>query len=169
MEQLRALFAGVPGASLGDVETFIASGNVVFTAPAKHVRDATAIAALEQRIERHLEASLGYMAETFVRPIDAIVALARATPFDGVEDGHTVSVGFMRAPLPADATERLLALADARNAFVVEGTELWWWTKGKTTESGIEPRHMERAIGRVPVTMRNVTTVRRLAAKYGAA
>ena len=129
MDRLRTIVAGMTGEPLGDVETFIASGNVVFTAKAR-----TDLAALERRIERALEAALGYEVGTFVRSIDAIVALARATPFEGVADGHTVSVGFMHAPLPADAVARLDALADARNAFVARGTELWWCSKGKTSD-----------------------------------
>ena len=169
MERLRALFGTLPGAPLADVETFIASGNVVFTAPAKDVRDAAAVAALERRIEGHLEQALGYEVGTFVRSVDALAALARATPFDGVAEGHTLSVGFLHAPLAPDAAARLMALADARNAFAVDGADVWWWTKGGMSQSGIEPRHFNRAFGATPITMRNVTTVSRLAAKYGAA
>ena len=169
MERLRALFATLPGTPLQDVETFIASGNVVFTAAAKDTRDAKAVAALERRIERHLEESLGWEVATFVRSVDALVALAGATPFEGVAEGHTLSVGFLHAPLPPDAAAALLALGDARNTFAVAGADVWWWTKGKLSESGIEPRHFARALGAIPITMRNVTTVRRLAAKYGGA
>jgi uncharacterized protein (DUF1697 family) len=48
MAMLRALFEEL---GLDDVETFIASGNVVFSASAKNVP------ALERRIEQHLAAS----------------------------------------------------------------------------------------------------------------
>ena len=167
MERLRALLAGLPGTPLRDVETFIASGNVAFTAAPADTRDAKAVAALERRIERHLHDALGWEVGTFVRSVDALVALARATPFEGVADGHTLSVGFLHAPLAPDAEARLVALGDARNAFAVHGADVWWWTKGKLSESGIEPRRFERALGATPITMRNVTTVRRLAAKYG--
>ena len=167
MARLRAILADLPGTPLRDVETFIASGNVVFTAAPKDTRDASAVAALERRIERQLEDALGWEVATFVRSVDALVALARATPFDGVADGHTLSVGFMHAPLAPDAQARLLALGDARNAFAVDGADVWWWTKGRLSESGIEPRRLERALGARPITVRNVTTVRRLATKYG--
>ena len=169
MERLRAIFAGLPGTPLRDVETFIASGNVVFTAAPAETRDAKAVAALERRIERGLRDALGWEVATFVRSVDALVTLAGATPFEGVADGHTVSVGFLHAPLAPDAEARLVALGDARNAFVVQGADVWWWTHGGTSESGIEPRRFERALGDTPITMRNVTTVRRLAAKYGGA
>ena len=169
MERLRGIFAALPGKPLGDVETFIASGNVVFTAAPAETRDAKAIAALERRIERGLGDALGWEVATFVRSVDALVALARATPFANVADGNTVSVGFLHAPPAPDAEARLVALGDARNAFVVHGADLWWWTQGGLSESGIEPRRFERALGDMPITIRNVTTVRRLAAKYGAA
>jgi uncharacterized protein (DUF1697 family) len=165
MERLRTIFAALPGTPLGDVETFIASGNVVFTTRA---RDDKALAALERRIARHLHAALGYEVATFVRAVDALAALAQATPFAGVGEGHTLSVGFLHAPPPPDRVARLVALGGEGNTLAVHGREVWWWSLGRTSESGLDGGKLERALG-VPMTMRNVTTVRRLAAKYGGA
>ena len=58
MDRLRGLFEHL---GYADVETFIASGNVIFQSPAEDTR------ALEQQIEAHLAASLGYEVATFVR------------------------------------------------------------------------------------------------------
>src|SRR4030095_12804333 len=58
MDQLRKLFTQL---GFTDVETFIASGNVLFTSPSKSG------AALEAKIEKHLKAALGYEVATFVR------------------------------------------------------------------------------------------------------
>src|SRR3954466_1331358 len=56
MSRLRELFAEL---GLEQVETFIASGNVVFSTPPKDG------ASLEKQIASHLEASLGYPVDTF--------------------------------------------------------------------------------------------------------
>ena len=157
MERLRALFAELP---VADVETFIASGNVVFTTTAR------TLAPLERRIAAHLHEALGYEVATFVRTIPELAALVASTPFTEVADDHTLTVGFLHAPPSADAVARVAQFGDPRNSLLVRERELWWWSKGRTSESGIEGGRLERALG-VPMTMRNVTTVRRLVAKYG--
>ena len=58
MDRLRALFAEL---KFRNVETLIASGNVIFEATTADAE------ALEQRIERHLRTSLGYEVATFLR------------------------------------------------------------------------------------------------------
>ena len=58
MDRLRGLFEQV---GYADVETFIASGNVIFRSPAEDTQ------ALERQIEAHLAASLGYEVAAFVR------------------------------------------------------------------------------------------------------
>ena len=58
MEKLRALFDEL---AFKDVETVIASGNVLFSSGAPNA------AALEEKIERHLKAALGYEVTTFIR------------------------------------------------------------------------------------------------------
>jgi uncharacterized protein (DUF1697 family) len=92
--------------------------------------------------------------------------MARANHFPEAAEGHAVHVGFLRAAPAPGAAERLLAFDDAINTFTLDGRELWWWSRGRISESGIEGGRLERALG-MPMTMRNVNTVRRLAAKYG--
>src|SRR5205807_548784 len=58
MDDLRLLFEGL---GFSGVESFIASGNVVFEAKSKHS------STLEQQIEQHLQQSLGYAVDTFIR------------------------------------------------------------------------------------------------------
>jgi uncharacterized protein (DUF1697 family) len=163
MDRLREAFAGLPGTPVRDVETFIASGNVVFTMDTASAKD---IAALERRIAGQLRDALGYEVATFVRAVAALETMARATHFPDAADGHAVHVGFLHDALAPDAAARIVALGDAINSFVVDGRELWWWSKGRISDSGIDGGRMERALG-MPMTMRNVNTVRRLAAKYG--
>ena len=58
MEELRRVLTA---AGFSDVETFIASGNVIFSSPV------TDTAALERRFESALEKAFGYAVATFVR------------------------------------------------------------------------------------------------------
>jgi uncharacterized protein (DUF1697 family) len=160
MDRLRAAFAGLP---VGDVETFIASGNVLFTSDA---RDAAGAAALERAIERRLAEALGYAVETFVRDAAEIAALARFEPFAGVAEGHKLHVGFLREAPAAAAAARLAALGTDYDTLVVHGRELWWWTKGNMSDSRIPNGAFEKVLG-MPTTLRNVNTVRRIAAKFG--
>src|ERR1700761_1452901 len=72
MTRLRQEFEAL---GLKDVETFIASGNVIFSA-----RQADT-AALAKKIETHLRKALGYEVATFVRTCDEVAAIARYQAF----------------------------------------------------------------------------------------
>jgi len=65
MDHLRSLFAGL---GFANVETFIASGNVIFDSKAKDT------SALERKIEKHLLVILGYEVRTFVRSVAEVAA-----------------------------------------------------------------------------------------------
>lgn len=157
MDRLRTIFQE---AGFTEVETFIASGNVIFTAPAQDGR------ALEQRIEGILREQLGFEVETFLRTPAELDAVARYRPFGDEGDTHTVYVNFLYEPLPADAAERLTALRTEVDEFHVHGREFYWLARKKISESLVTGPMMSKAIGKVPSTNRNVTTVRKLAAKY---
>src|ERR1041384_635928 len=87
MERLRREFEAV---GLKDVETFIASGNVIFTTRA------TDLAALEKKIEALRHASLGYEVTTFLRTAAEVAAVAAYQPFTpaDIKAGAAVYVGF---------------------------------------------------------------------------
>ena len=72
MDRLRDLFAGM---GFANVETFIASGNVIFDAPAPGT------AALERKIETGLLTALGYRVDTFIRTPAELAAVAAKRPF----------------------------------------------------------------------------------------
>ncbi len=157
MDRLRAIFEQ---AGFGDVETFIASGNVIFTSPDADAR------ALETRIEGVLKKELGFEVETFLRTPAELDAVAAYRPFGDEGDTHTVYVNFLYGPLPKDAAARLEALRTEVDEFHVHGREFYWLARKKISESLVTGPQMSKAIGKVPSTNRNVTTVRKLAAKY---
>jgi uncharacterized protein (DUF1697 family) len=157
MSRLRSLFEEL---DLVGVSTFIASGNVIFSTPE---RDA---AALEVRIERHLAAALGYAVDTFLRTPAELAEVAARRPFADADldaPGHTIHVAFLREPPSQTAARALLGCRTERDEFQVAGREFHWLVRGKTTESLVTWPRVAAAI-RVSSTMRNLTTVRRLAA-----
>ncbi len=160
MEPLRTLFAAL---GYANVETFIASGNVIFDST-----EATP-ARLEAAIERHLEQALGYAVATFLRTPAELGAVVGYQPFP-TEDGagiHALYVGFLAAPPDAAAQDRLLAFRSAVDDFHVHGREVYWLCRTKISESPFSGARLEKALG-MAATLRNITTVSKLAAKYPA-
>jgi uncharacterized protein (DUF1697 family) len=155
MDRLRALFEAL---RFRNVETFIASGNVLFDA---RPDDA---AALEDRIERHLERELGYVVATFLRTPAQVAAVAAYQPFPDLDPTHSLYVGFLRSPPSEERRDKLLALGSDVDDFHVHDRELYWRLRVKQlNESKVTGAKLERAIG--ATTLRNVTTVRKLGEK----
>lgn len=158
MDRLRTLFAEM---GFSNVETFIASGNVIFQS-----EDADA-AALEPRIEAALHAGLGYKVATFLRTPDEVSAVAHHPAFPQAElevEGSSLYIGFLPTP-PDPAAERLLACASEIDGFHLHGREVYWLCRTASHLSKFSGARLEKLLG-CPATLRNVTTVKRLAAKY---
>jgi uncharacterized protein (DUF1697 family) len=159
MARLRQEFEAL---GLTAVETFIASGNVVFTS-----RSADA-PALEKKIEARLRASLGYEVATFVRTCDDVAAIARyqAFPAAQIDDDATVYVGFVDRPLEAADTRAVMAFKTEVDDFRVKGREVYWLRKTRLTESPFKYVSLEKQL-KIRCTFRGLNTVTRLAAKHG--
>ena len=157
MEKLRGLFEAL---GLKNVETFIASGNVIFTSPSG------GIGTLQKRIEAHLRKSLGYEVHVFLRTESEVAAIARYKPFEEskLRSAVALNVGFLAEPLEAGATKAVMALKTEIDEFHVKGRELYWLCKKKQTESKVSKAHFEKAL-KVPVTFRGLKTIMRLATK----
>jgi uncharacterized protein (DUF1697 family) len=156
MDKLRALFEEL---AFTDVETVIASGNVLFSSSTRNV------ASLEERIERHLEHALGYEVKTFIRTPNEMQAVVAYDPFPGmIEEGHTLSVAFLKQPPGKQVADRLHAMRTDYDELLVHGRELYWLARGRTSDSVVWKTPMEKVLGG-PATSRNITTVRKLAAK----
>ena len=157
MENLRKLFSGL---KFSNVETFIASGNVIFeTKSAPDHR-------LEQKIEKHLEAALGYEVGTFVRSTEEIRAISEYPAFskEALKLARAVHVGLMRKNLSADELQQAKIFASDADDFRVEGREVYWLCRIPTNESKF-PRKFEKLVDSA-VTYRNINTMTRLAAKF---
>ncbi|HEU4929967.1 MAG TPA: DUF1697 domain-containing protein [Candidatus Krumholzibacteria bacterium] len=162
MDVLRRLFETL---DLAEVETVIASGNVLFASSSKSAK------ALEKAIEKCLHDKLGYAVETFVRTPAEMTAVAAYQPFAARElaaPGNVLYVGFLDDEPTAAAKKRVLALATDVDAFHLHGRELYWLLRTKFSESKITGNKLERTL-EMPTTLRNVTTVRKIAAKLALA
>ena len=157
MDELKKLFEGL---GLGEVRTFIASGNVVFESRAKP-------AALEPRLASALLRALGYEVPTFLRTGAELAAIAAHQPFDAKRraGAHSIHVGLLHLPLAPAGRKALAALESPADAFEVDGREIWWMPSAGVGQSKITNTLLERRLG-VPVTFRNQNTMVRLAAKH---
>jgi uncharacterized protein (DUF1697 family) len=158
MKELRGLFEAL---GFKRVETFIASGNVIFESPARDT------AALQRRIEGHLRKSLGYEVKTFIRAEAEIAAIARYQPFSAtqVRSAEALNVAFFDAPLKAAAKQSLMAMKTAIDDFHVHGREAYWLCRKRQSESTFFKVGFEKVLG-VPVTVRGMNTITRLVARY---
>lgn len=158
MERLRALFEEL---GLAKVESFIASGNLIFESGAK---SAPALAA---KIERHLERALGYAVATMLRTDREVAEVARRPAFVAQEIAHAkaFNVAFLRSPAPPGAERALDALRTELDDFRVAGSEVYWLCRVKQSESTFSGARFEKLLG-TPATWRGLKTVERLAAKY---
>jgi uncharacterized protein (DUF1697 family) len=131
-----------------EVETYIASGNVVFTSTCAATDVA---AALEARLRAHAGRAVGVT----VRTAAEMRAVLAANPFPGAEPRHTYVI-FLDARPPADAL---------RQAVGRDGEEM---RLGRREIYVQYPRGMGASRLRIPAakagTARNINTVARLAA-----
>jgi uncharacterized protein (DUF1697 family) len=160
MAELRRLFEKL---KFTDVATFIASGNVIFTASSADRAE------LEARIEAHLQKALGYEVDTFVRTRAEVAAVAARRPFPRAEmdhPGHTLFASFLKAPLDTRQTAQLLACRTKVDDFSVAGREFYWLCRIKSNESNVWASPGMKAVKIGTMSMRNLTTVRKLAALH---
>ena len=158
MDRLRKLFEKM---GFDAVETFIASGNVIFRSKSRNT------GALASQIEKTLAAALGYDVATFVRTDAEVADIARCLPFDEVahKTAGAFVVGFLSDSLAASAAKTLMSLGTESDRFAVHGTEIYWLCRTGQSESTFSNALFEKTL-RLKSTFRNMNTLARLAAKY---
>ena len=158
MDYLRKLFEAL---EFSNVETFIASGNVIFESPSNDAQ------VLEKQIESHLRQSLGYEVATFLRTPAEVAAVIRYKPFpaEPESEGHSLYIAFLPALPSPEAQQKLLAFRTEIDDFHTHEREVYWLARKKMSESPFSGALLEKTLG-LPATMRNSTTVKKLAAKY---
>jgi uncharacterized protein (DUF1697 family) len=155
-QQLEAL-------GFSNVETFIASGNVIFETTSKNGR------MLEKKIEEQLRTVLGYEVATFIRTDAELTAIANHQSFSpsALKTAQALNVIFLADVLDAASQKKLMALKTDIDDFHVHGREVYWLCRKKQSESTFSNAVLEKTLGRSS-TIRGVNTIQKMAAKYAA-
>lgn len=159
MDHLKNLFEKM---GFENVETFIASGNVVFETKSK------TIDSIKKKIENDLEKSLGYKVATFIRTTRELKEIAEHKPFtefDLNNEQNSLYIGFLDNQPNKDSQKKVLALSDEANEFHFNKTELYWLCRKNFSDSGITGKTLEKALG-METTIRNSTTIRKMVARF---
>ena len=142
------------------VATFLSSGNVVFETKSKDVR------ALEKKIARKLQQTLGYHMPVFIRTNQEVEEIAAVDPFkDSRGQGADVNIILLADTVDAGSEAKLKTLETVTDGFLVRGREIYWWRRKKPGTSLYSTVPLSKALPR-PFTIRSANTMRKLAAKW---
>jgi len=160
METLRQLFESF---GFSDVETFIASGNVIFQTTGQEA------SALESIIASGLKAAFGYDIATFIRTGEELAEIAEYHAFSPAElnEAAAYNIAFLASPLDNLAKQKLMALTTHIDRFAVHSREVYWLCRKKQSESTFSNTLLEKKLG-IKSTLRGVNTVKKLAARVAA-
>jgi len=159
MDYLKKLFEKM---GFENIETIIASGNVVFETKSKTVD------AIKKKIETELEKSLGYKVATFIRSTKELKEIAEHKPFKEsnlADKQNYLYIGFLDNQPDKESLKKVLDLSDEANEFHFNNKELYWLCRKNFSDSGITGKTLEKALG-METTIRNSTTIRKITAKY---
>lgn len=145
-----------------NVETFIASGNVIFETSSKNRKE------LEIKIESSFQKTFGYRVATFIRTIDAVKEIANRKPFANIDQDakvNTLSVAFLKEETSGIDKEKLLLLQTNIDEFCLDGNEIYWLNNRDRGESKFSGALLEKKLG-METTFRNIKTIIRITEKY---
>jgi uncharacterized protein (DUF1697 family) len=158
MDSLRHLFESL---GFSNVETFIASGNIVFETTSKNAQ------VLEREIENRLREALGYEVATFIRTDAELAAIANYKPFSqsDLDGAVALNIAFLADGLDDKSSQKLMALRTDIDDFHIHGREIYWLCRKRQSGSKISNAVLEKALGQRS-TLRGANTVKKMAAKY---
>jgi len=150
MSELRLLCEEIGWSA---VQSYIQSGNLVFSAPAES-------AALEIDLEKAIDRRFGLSVPVLVRAAAGWSTYGGSNPFHEVSETepNLVALALSKTPPKADAAIRLRERAADGEQIVQIGDALWIYFKVGVGRSKLSPTLLDRLVGS-PVTMRNWRTV----------
>ena len=151
MHELRKIFDSF---GLGNVQTHIQSGNVIFEA-----RDSRT---LEAKLEKQLEKALGFKTELFLRSMQQLDQIAEQHGFKPGEN-ETLHVVFLRDEPEKSQIESLKQYNSDADEFAVIGREVYNLRHDRD-RSIFSNNFIEKIFNRA--TTRNMTTVKKILEKY---
>ena len=158
MDVLKTLFQH---AGLLDVQTFLASGNVIFTIADEE------LFGLEEKLEQIILEHFGFESQVMIRSMETLEKIQnyQAFLFDEIDQAGAYNVAFLKHELSADAGEKLLALQNDLDRFHVHGKEVYWLCAVKQSESKFSNVVLEKTIG-ISSTIRGMRTINKLLKKF---
>ena len=159
MDVLRRAVEKLPARA---VATFIASGNVIFSSAEVDVEK------LETLLGAHLEKSLGFAVDPAIRTRQEVAEIAEREIYPGEfeKPGVTIYVAFHAKKIPKNVAATLVARKSATDEFTIVEREVYWLCRIPLHESKIWNSPAVRALKLPGATMRNLKTVRKIAALY---
>ena len=151
MHDLRDAFSA---AGFADVDTYLASGNVILRSPDRPSRHA---------LEAVVRDRFGFESEAFVRSSGEMREIVAACPWNG--DGVLVEVSFLDSHPDPEAAGALEATVAPPEGLVVSGTEVFFLREGKGIETTHKESTTERLLG-MRTTRRGMATVRALDQRF---
>lgn len=150
MAELRTLLAGL---GLGEVRTYIQSGNALFTSR-EHDR-----ATLARTLEQAVDETFGVPARVVLRTFAELAAVVGVHPFG--DNTSRSYVAFLAEAPSAEGLARLAELDVAPDRFEVVGSEVFLQYADGVQGARLTGAQLERRLG-VAATARNWRTVLRL-------
>lgn len=146
-----------------DVETYIASGNVVFEAPRPRGRAHLSASDMETALERAIQRHFGFVVPVIVRPGADWVRFVEGNPFLYAceAEPNLVMLAMSKSPLRDDALGTLRSRAAGGERIERVDDVLWIHFNAGVARSKLSPGMLDRLAGS-PVTTRNWRTVARL-------
>jgi uncharacterized protein (DUF1697 family) len=157
----KDLGAAVSDLGFERVETFRASGNVIFAA------EGGTEAAVAGRLETGLSESLGYDVPVFLRSAGEVRAIATFESFSAAEVNAAkgkLQVAMLRKRPSAKGRREALAHSTDEDRLAMDGRELYWLPNGGISDSDLDLDALAAALG--PMTVRTMGTIEQVAAKY---
>lgn len=158
MHTLRQLFESL---GFSKVESFIASGNMVFETAEQDAKT------IEKKIEVRLRDELGYAVATFIRDEAELAGVADYDPFpkSAMDPGADLNIIFLPDPLDDAIHQKVMALNTDTDEFCVHGREIYWLRRRKPGGSTFASIPIGKVLGR-PFTIRGSRTVKKMADMY---
>lgn len=153
MKELAAIFAK---AGCADVQTFIQSGNVIFSAPAKLV------GGICKKIHKEIGKRFGFQVPIVIRTREELAKAVAGNPFiKAGADMDQLFVMFLADVPAADAIAALDAKRSPPDEFVVRGWEVYLKLVNGAARSKLTNAYFDSKLGTIS-TARNWRTVTKL-------
>ena len=145
-----------------NVETFIASGNVIFETKSKNVKT------IKTKIETELKKSLGYDVAAFIRTTDGLKEISEYRPFkktDSENEANSIYITFLENHPSKENQQKIYQLQNAYNEFHFNKNEMYWLCRKNFSDSGITGNKLEKVL-EMNLTVRNSTTILKMTNKF---